>query len=172
MKCKQCSEFKDSQFFRKYPHRKGYYKICKRCERINNRYKYLVKKKHPSDSERKELDSIEELYDTLEKAGNQVPVRQQRQDMMREIDELKASVKPKAEKLQGTPAELQEWLEKDLSEFTPEYLQDELYYELQKKYRPQIGIDDDMNPKYDDTHKEMLDKIAERFDKYEDEYYG
>jgi len=47
-----------------------------------------------------------------------------------------------------------------------------VYEELQKKYRPILRIDEEtMLPVYDDTYRDVLQKILERFDKYEDEYY-
>ncbi len=35
---------------------------------------------------------------------------------------------------------------------------------------PVIGTNPDATPKYDETYKEIMDQILERFDEYEDNY--
>jgi hypothetical protein len=77
---------------------------------------------------------------------------------------------------QNIPDELTEWLNADTATWyaqgiSPEYLQETVYESLKAKYRPQIGVDKETYlPMYDDTFKDVLNKILRRFDDYEEEY--
>jgi hypothetical protein len=70
------------------------------------------------------------------------------------------------------PAELVEWLGKDLTGYDPEVLQDDTAEYLSKKYRPQTGLNGELKPVYDDTHRTALNAVLKRFDDYEDSYEG
>jgi len=77
-KCKQCGEVKQlsSDFFRPYygKNAKGFYKVCRTCESINNRYKYLTGKgEAATQADLEEIARIEELYDTLRELGLEPP---------------------------------------------------------------------------------------------------
>lgn len=184
-KCKQCGEVKQlsSKFFRPYygENAKGFYRVCKTCESINNRYKYLTGKGDaatPADLE--EIKCIEELYDTLRELGLEPPrygartsstvysvveellkrKRQQVVDRKEQLEEIGVEA--------DVPTELVEWLTRPLTE-KPEYYED-VYFKLREKYMPVIGTNPDAIPKYDETYKEILDQILERFDDYEDNY--
>ena len=55
----------------------------------------------------------------------------------------------------------------------PDYYLDEVYEQLRSKYRPVLRIDTaTMLPVYDETHAEVLERILERFNDYEDNYYN
>lgn len=184
-RCKQCGEVKQlsSKFFRPYygENAKGFYRVCKTCESINNRYKYLTGKGDaatPADLE--EIKCIEELYDTLRELGLEPPrygartsstvysvveellkrKRQQVVDRKEQLEEIGVEA--------DVPTELVEWLTRPLTE-KPEYYED-VYFKLREKYMPVIGTNPDAIPKYDETYKEILDQILERFDDYEDNY--
>lgn len=182
--CKQCGELKPIEQFRKYyGGRKGTYTICKTCEKINSRAKYLVAKGDAlSSTEEVELDKIHELWNAQrlaglqpprEGAGRKVPITESLDDM---IDKYKQQAEVVQEVVQavgtpGIPAELGKWLTEPLTE-EPEYYQDEVYEQLRAKYRPKTKIDPDtMLPMYDDTYLPVLEKILSRFDDYEDKYY-
>lgn len=182
--CKQCGEHKPIEQFRKYyGGRKGHYTICKTCEKINSRAKYLRRKGECMNwDEEAELAKIEQLYDAQRAAGLQppsdhmgrkVPLSESLDDMISKYQQQAAGVKQVVQAITVTniPADLGKWLTETLTE-EPEYYQEEVYEQLKAKYRPKIKIDPDtMLPVYDDTYKPVLDKILERFDAYEDEYY-
>jgi len=184
-KCKQCGEVKQlsSKFFRPYygENAKGFYRVCRTCESINNRYKYLTGKGDAAtQADLEEIARIEELYDTLRELGLEPPrygartsstvysvveellkrKRQQVVDRKEQLEEIGVEA--------DVPTELVEWLTRPLTE-KPEYYED-VYFKLREKYMPVIGTNPDATPKYDETYKEILDQILERFDDYEDNY--
>lgn len=181
-KCKQCGEVKQlsSDFFRPYygENAKGFYRVCKTCESINNRYKYLTGKGDAAtQADLEEIACIEELYDTLRELGLKPPRYGTRTSstVYSVVEELlKKKRQQAAEKKEqfgveaDVPAELLDWLTRPLTE-EPEYYE-EVYFKLREKYMPVIGTNPDATPKYDETYKEILDQILERFDEYEDNY--
>ena len=188
--CKQCGKLLPSTAFRKYyGGRKGNYKYCLTCERINNREKYLMKKDILSADETAELNNIHDLWQLQRMNGlqpphlnqNKVSVAESVDDLLsaydtKEFDALKAN-KTDARtdnttdvNISDIPVELQIWLTADLTK-TPEYYQDEVYEKLREKYRPVLEINQQtLMPVYDDTYKDVLNKILDRFDDYEDNY--
>lgn len=184
--CKQCGEIKPVAQFRNYYNgRKGTYKTCKMCEKINSREKYLRAKDAQSpdglsDKEQEELDKIHELYDAQRAAGLQPPcantgsnsLLSSLDSMIDKYKAMKSSAAPTGPSDVVAPAELQKWLTEELTE-APEYYQDEIYEQLKEKYRPVLRIDQrTMMPVYDTTYAAVLEQIAERFDDYEDNYYS
>ena len=181
-KCKQCGEVKQlsSEFFRKYygENAKGFYRICKTCERINNRYKYLTGKGDAAtQADLEEIARIEELYDTLRELGLEPPrygtgttstVYSVVEELLKRKQQQAADRKEQFGVEVDVPTELAEWLSKPLTE-EPEYYED-VYFKLREKYMPVVGTNPDATPKYDETYKEIMDQILERFDKYEDNY--
>lgn len=180
--CKQCGELKPIEQYRKYyGGRKGHYNTCKVCEKINARAKYLRNKGESMDyTEEAELQKIEKLYEVQRAAGLQPPSSGERSkplvdsldDMIAKYTDMNviASVDTGVEQ-KPAPADLQLWLKCDLHE-EPDYYLDEVYEELKAKYRPQLRIDTaTMQPIYDDTYKDTLDKILERFYEYEETYW-
>ena len=184
-RCKQCGEVKQlsSKFFRPYygKNASGFYRVCRTCERINNRYKYLIRKGDAAtEAELEEIARIEELYDTLRELGLEPPrygagvtstVHSLVEDLLQKKKNQIAERKEQLEEIGvevSVPTELAEWLTKPLTE-KPEYYED-VYFKLREKYMPVIGVNPDMSPKYDETYKEILDQILERFDEYEDNY--
>lgn len=175
-KCRQCGEIKQEAEFRQYygetrtGKERGRYRTCKACESINTRYKYLCKKQakgKASEQELQELDKIEQLYDLLRAKGLKPPATRERSTVLSRVDELleRHSVSVVAAQ------ELLDWLNADLSQYEPAYLQDTVADELIKRYRPQVGVDPNTyEPIYDDTHRDLLNKVLERFDEYEDNY--
>ena len=182
--CKQCGDLKPLDQYRKYyGGRKGHYTICKTCEKINSRAKYLTNKGDKcSETEVAELNKIHELWKVQRMAGLQPPRENTGRTVpiTESLDDMIGKYKQQAEVVQevvqavgdiGVPAELSRWLTETLTE-EPEYYQDEVYDNLKAKYRPKTKIDPDtMLPMYDDTYLPVLDKILERFNDYEDEYY-
>lgn len=178
--CKQCGELKPiEQFRRYYGGRKGTYTMCKQCERINSREKYLVgKADRRTEAEEQELAKIHELYILQSKLGLQPPIRSGRSTSL--VDDLDAAIETYAAMAEQaavgastTPApyELTKWLTEPLTE-EPDYYLDEVYEELTNTYRPCTGINRaTMMPEYDNTYKDVLDSILDRFNAYEDSYY-
>lgn len=184
--CKQCGEIKPLTQFRKYyGGRKGTYKMCKSCERINSREKYLrAKGESMSPYEEEELSMIHELYEYQRRMGLQPPTKQERRASV--IDELdcmlgkyhdmaaqtvKFTKQETLDVMAGAPHELVKWLTEPLTQ-EPDYYMDEVYDKLVDTYRPCINIDKaSMMPVYDNKYKAILDKILERFTDYEDTYY-
>ena len=182
--CKQCGELKPITQFRNYYNgRKGTYKTCKTCEKINSREKYLRTKDAQSrdglsEAEEQELSKIHELYKAQRAAGFQPPRTNsgRTSPLTESLDDMINKYKAKAPTTsvddEYAPAELQKWLTQELTE-EPEYYQETIYEELKDKYRPVLRIDQDtMLPVYDDTYVATLEKIADRFDAYEDSYYN
>lgn len=182
--CKQCGELKPiSQFRQYYGGRRGTYKMCKACERINSREKYLSSKEFRSTEEEAELAKIHALYDCQVKVGLQPPVKQGRRkpltedlnDMIQKYAAMSVTVvndTPNADTVvDATPYELTRWLTEALDK-EPDYYLDEVYEDLKAKYRPCTGINKaTMMPEYDNKYKDVLDRILERFNDYEDSYY-
>ncbi len=180
--CKQCGELKPiTQFRRYYGGRRGTYTMCKACERINSREKYLQSKRpNLTEMETMELAKIHYLWDEQIKLGLQPPSREGRRTSLNsELDDMLAKYSGMAKEVaQSTPAtatqapyELTRWLTEKL-EKEPDYYLDEVYENLLATFRPCIGINKStMMPEYDNTHKEILDRILERFNDYEDSYY-
>lgn len=160
--CRQCGEIKPiAQYRPYYGGRKGTYTTCKLCEKINSREKYLRSKVELTSDESDELDKIHLLWDAQTKAGLRPP---------RSNRSRPASLDAMIEKYQSA-AGPQKWLTEPLTR-EPEYYQEEVYFALREKYRPILYVDKStMLPVYDDTHLELLNKIADRFDEYEDTYY-
>lgn len=181
--CKQCGELKPiSQFRKYYGGRKGTYKMCTACERINSREKYLnAKGERMNHEEEAELDKIHKLWEYQRSLGLQPPTRQARKaklddDLDGMLDKYKAMSEQvisttDALSVQNVPSELLSWLVAPLTLEPDEYI-DEVYERLVETYRPCIGIDRaTMMPVYDNKYKAVLDKILERFTDYEDSYY-
>lgn len=180
--CKQCGELKPIEQFRKYyGGRKGTYKTCKLCERINARAKYLRAKGDMgrTQDENAELLKIYQLYEAQRAAGLQPPREGQgrKTPLVDSIDDMinKYSAQAAAAPTDITidvPAEIKQWLSAELIE-EPDYYLDEVYEELKSKFRPQLRIDTaTMQPVYDDTYKSALDAVLERFYKYEETYWN
>lgn len=183
--CKQCGQIKDLTEFRPYyGGRKGHYTLCKGCERINNREKYLSRKAVLTENEAEEFDKIHLLWEHQMSLGLRPPVTNGRKsslgneldDMLNKYSTMRDKVNYKANQLYDeshadAPAELKNWLTEELDK-APEYYLDEVYEHLVDTYRPMTGIDPEtMLPTHDDTHKVLLDRILERFTAYEDNYY-
>ena len=183
--CKQCGELKPQIQFRKYyGGRKGTYNTCKLCEKINSREKYLTSKEAAcsmSAVEQDELAKIYKLWKYQVELGLRPPRTTQGKStpLAESLDEIVDRYAARARATQcvlGTasdaPAELIKWITEPLTE-DPEYYQEDVYEELQAKYRPQVKIDQTtMLPVYDDTYRAVLQEILGRFDAYEDEYYN
>lgn len=180
--CRQCGELKPvngDNFRPYYGNRKGFYRTCLTCEKINNRHKYLSRKKELTSQEEQDLDKIEALYDILRQRGLKPPASRNTDavvmgavdDLLSKhtgiIEEIKAS---NPELPTDTPVELLEWLEKDLTGMDPEVLQEDIIDRLYSKYRPQTGVDSEYKPVYDDTYRDVLLKIQKKFDEYEDSF--
>lgn len=180
--CKQCGIIKPLEQFRNYyGGRKGTYTICKTCEKINSRVKYLEGKSELNDKEKAELQSIYLLWETQRTLGYQPPrttVKGQKpvvdtvlemMDTYKERSQLLGSV---AEEALTAPPELLRWLTEELTE-DPDYYLNDVYDSLKETYKPVLRIDEKaMMPVYDETYSGILDKILERFYKYEDDYYA
>ena len=183
--CKQCGEIKPITQFRKYyGGRKGTYTMCKDCERVNSREKYLSAKGDKRDNDEDiELSKIHRLYEYQRSVGLQPPTKQERRTALNaDLDSMLDKYRQMSEAVQnnpvavtldltGVPSELAQWLTKELVLEPDEYI-DDVYERLVEKYRPCTGIDrETMMPIYDNTYKAVLDKILERFTQYEDSYY-
>lgn len=181
--CKQCGDTKPIDHFRPYyAGRKGRYTTCRSCERINTREKYLSTKqslKELSDKETAELEKIHLMWEYQRKLGLQPPKTntQQRPPVEESLDDMVDRFKRQTQSIAiqdnaVPPFELQQWLVEPLTK-EPEHYQEEVYYSLRKKFLPVVGINvDNSAPIYDTTFLEILQRIAARFDEYEDKYYG
>ena len=165
--CRQCGTIKPIEQFRQYyGGRQGTYTICRSCEAINSRAKYLRRKgEKQSEADKAELAKIEELYYLQRACGLKPPASRVIASRADELDVLISKYES------TTPAELAMWLTKELTEAPDVY--DAIYDELLKRYRPVLYVDQaTFKPVYDERHKVTLDKILERFTEYEDNYYN
>ncbi len=170
--CKQCGEIKPIEQFRNYyGGRQGTYTMCKACERINSRAKYLERKGDKmNDVEREELDKIYKLYE-VQRACGLNPPKSVMGKQVALVDTLDSLIDQYANR-RPEESELEQWLTKPLTE-DPDYYLDMVYEELKGRYRPVLRVDPEtLVPIYDETHKDVLDKILERFNNYEDKYYS
>ena len=170
IKCKQCGEVLPISSYRQYYHGDGHYKVCRNCEKVNSRAKYLKRKgDKATPAEKNELAKIEQLYEYQRLAGLQPP--RHRGELQSAMDELDSLIKKYKQTATDIPEELQAWLNTVLYE-EPEYYTDKVYEQLVKKYRPVLGVDPKtLMPIYDDRYADTLSKILERFNDYEDKYY-
>lgn len=183
--CKQCGELKPiTQYRRYYGGRKGTYTMCKQCERINSREKYLSAKGWLSDAEKAELNKIHRLYEYQRSLGLQPPNKQvRRASVADELDDMLGKYRDMSQQVSAAappfmsentieaPWDLMKWLTEPLDQ-EPDYYLDEVYEKLRDTYRPCTGIDKaSMMPTYDEKYKAILDRILDRFNDYEDSYY-
>lgn len=171
-RCKQCGDIKPIEQFRKYyGGRQGTYTMCKACESINSRAKYLERKGDAlNDVEREELDKIYTLYEA-QRACGLTPPKSVMGKQVALVDTLDSLIS-KYRAIESVPSELDNWLHCALTE-DPDYYLDEVYEDLRKRYRPVLRVDSEtLVPIYDESNKATLDRILERFNKYEDEYYS
>lgn len=175
--CRQCGELKPMNQFRQYyGGRTGHYTTCKQCEKINSRLKYIESKEVMTELERIERDKIYKLYEVQQAAGLRPPRRGggRSTELVTDLDEMIGKYKPVAPPQTDwpiVPSELQKWLMCELTE-EPEVYLDQVYESLCEIYRPVKSIDrETMMPIRDDTYKDILDKILQRFCDYEDSYY-
>lgn len=178
--CKQCGELKPLELFRKYyGGRRGTYKVCLACEKINTREKYLARKADQmSEDEQVELTKIHALYDAQRAAGLQPPRTKLSASRVDNLDEMIKAYKSKAvlesvdagADIPPVPSEIQKWLSAELTE-EPDYYLDEVFEELTERYRPVLRIDQvTLQPIKDDTYKIALDALWDKFREYEDNY--
>lgn len=171
-RCKQCGEVKPIEQYRKYYGKStGTYSVCRSCETINSRVKYLRRKgTKATEADKAELAKAEQLYEMQRACGLKPPRRRNasKASLDNLIDVFSEHTKNKA----VVPGELSSWLTADLTD-TPEYYMDIVYEQLIEAYRPVLKIDQStLNPVYDDTYRDILDKILSRFCAYEDTYYN
>lgn len=170
-KCKQCGEVLPDNMFRKNYYNCKPSRTCLKCEKINSRAKYLIRKgDKATPAEKSELAKIEQLYEYQRLAGLKPPRR--RAELQRNIEAFDKLLSKYKEAASVDTDELNKWLTEELTD-TPEYYMDTVYEQLLSKYRPVLHIDQGtMMPVYDETHTEVLNKILERFTDYEDNYYN
>ncbi len=167
-KCRQCGEIKPSKDFRPYYGGKsGSYSICRTCEKINSRAKYLNKKGDKrTEADETELAKINQLYELQRACGLKPPKRSSA--LKQRIDKLDTMLKQYS--VDEVPEELQKWLTADLTEAPEVY--DEVYDGLKARFMPLVRVDTrTLEREYDTTHAKTLNRILERFTEYEDNYY-
>ena len=84
--CTSCGVDKPITDFRKYyAGRKGHYRYCKACERIETRRKYLVGKDELQPAEQQELADINKLYEMHIAKGLRPPVGTPKSDTTHDL---------------------------------------------------------------------------------------
>lgn len=165
--CRQCGEVKQDNMYRQYYNGSESRNLtCMQCEKINSRRKYLERKEALHKREANELQLIYQLYEQQRANGLRPPKK-----TIKEVG-LVDAIQGLLNKQAAANEELQGWLDKPLTEYTPDQL-DDIYDNLKEKYRAMRGLDPaTLLPIYDETYKIMLDKVLVRFDDYEEEYYN
>lgn len=175
-KCKQCGNVKSLSQYRKYINSESRYRYCLECEKINTRRKYLTKKPNITEAEQEELQQIEALYEAQRSVGLEPPRpnggKGSIKDLIsQQLADANAKKQHDIDISEETPSELLRWLHEELTAYSPEELESTMF-KLSDKYRPQIRIDEDSRPIFDERFKDILNKIQDRFDNYEEEYYS
>ncbi len=182
--CRQCGRLKDVSDFRLYYNRDGSrYTYCRECEAVNSREKYLRNKKNKSTEEVEELEQIHNLYRTQLDRGLNPPrikgvlegrhkpaktIISELMDMYGAVPEDRPQ-QPVVER--QIPAELLAWMELQELKEKPEYYINEVYEKLLAKYKPVLYVDNNTSlPVHDETYKDILEDILNRFYEYEDNY--
>lgn len=175
-RCKQCGEHKNmTTEYREYYNRKGgRYRTCKSCERINNRYKYLLNKEARTEHEDTEMEKIEKLYELLRQRGLRPPEVGSKNAVLDDVEALLEKQEREIEEVVNldapadTPNELQMWLRADLQTYDEDQIE-EIEEQLIQKFRPQVGVDpESYAPIFDETHRVALNKVLKRLDEYVD----
>ena len=198
-KCKQCGKWKAQDDFRVYSNRDSYHTKCKKCESLNASRIRLEKKVQSGTATAKDqetLSNIYKLYEVQRGLGLKPPAVTSNAPLSVVVESALAEYSSYSDKAlqtgsaaaptttaapneQATPtddSELQEWLTKDLSNIDlaadEDYL-DNIMDKLDKKYRPIVGRDEfTLKPIYDETYRDLLNEISERFDKYTEEFWN
>lgn len=171
------------EMFRNYYKRDGSgeqsdstYKTCMSCEKINARFRYLQNKgtsgKSLTVGETDDLRKIQTLYELLHKKGLSTPLFKSQSftiDLDAEITKHHADLVRLAGQgvKEQVPLELQEWLLKDLEDYDEDALES-IGDELIAKYRPVLRLDENYNPVYNETYRDVLNQILKRFDDHID----
>lgn len=167
-KCRQCGDVKPIELFRPSYNGNGTYTICRSCEQLNSRAKYLMRKgAKATEDDKLELASIMQLYELQRACGLRPPRTRRDEGRKKELEEAMEKYKTMAAK---GPKELQHWLTVELTD-VPEYYLDTVYEQLKAKYMPKVGMTAELLPVYDTRYADILDKILDRFNAYEDTYY-
>ena len=182
-KCTQCGEIRGIEMFRHYyGNRSGTYRYCKICERINNREQYLQDKATRevlNDEELNTLNMIHELWSRqrvrglipphTERITSQVSTDLEIKQQLIATAALASSIEIPEVPNVIVVQDLLKWLTCPLTK-SPDYYNEVYDEDLRKRFRPMIKLGEDSLPVYDDTYKDILDKILVRFADYEDNY--
>ena len=167
-KCRQCGDVKPIELFRPSYSGSGTYTICRSCERLNSRAKYLKSKgSRATEEDKAELSRIMQLYELQRICGLKPPKMRSTEERKKLFMETFEKYKALAE---AGPEELQYWLSAELTD-VPEYYLDTIYEQLKAKYMPKVGVTAELLPVYDTKYADLLNKILDRFNAYEDTYY-
>lgn len=196
-KCKQCGKWKAQDDFRVYSNRDSYHTKCKKCESLNASRIRLEKKVQSgaaTTEDQETLSNIYKLYELQRGLGLKPPAVTSNAPLSVVVESALAEYSSYSDKALQTgsaaaptttpneqatstdDSELQEWLTKDLSNIDlaadEDYL-DNIMDKLDKKYRPIVGRDEfTLKPIYDETYRDLLNEISERFDKYTEEFWN
>lgn len=187
--CRQCGELKSiNEFRRYYTGRKGTYKMCKACERINYRVKYLTGLSNMPPALEEELEKIYKLWDMQRAMGLEPPDwnlsnKETSTDPLTQLElmtnkvasiplQVVEAISITSPYVTAPRARLYHWLTCKLDENTsPEYYLEDIYNTLKDQFRPKIGIDTATHlPVYDETYMPALTYILDRFYRFEDTY--
>lgn len=182
--CKQCGRMLEMDNFRKYVPRGtgkytttvGRHTICMECERFNQTINNTYKRDTRSPEQEQLLEQAKALYKTLADRGLE-PKGRYAADVLgisqtKVVDTTASYINMLMQEpvVAAAPSDLDQWLTCDLTE-EPDYYE-QVLNDLMGKYRPCKGVDASGQLVYDDTHKETLNEIIDRFSAYEDEYWA
>ena len=160
MKCVQCGNERNS--FRDKSRK------CKDCEAIYKRLVYLLRKETRTTKEEDTICDIHRLYEKQTALGLKPP-------KWPAFADRRSSTNAVSKALEQVDllisAELNKWITKDLTGMDPAAL-DVVWDELCTRYKRVVGYDENHLPVYSTEYAGQLNKISERFDKYEEEFYG
>lgn len=194
-KCKQCGKWKSQEDFRTYSNRKSTHTKCKKCEALNASRLRLEKKVESGTATQQDNDtltSIYKLYEVQRNLGLKPPATRKDVPLSAMVESALAEYSSYSDKaLQSHSAaepvgdssatvtddsELQMWLTKDLSSIdlaANESFLDDIMDGLDSKYRPVVGRDEfTLKPIYDETYRDILNEISERFEEYTEEFWN
>lgn len=164
--------------------------MCKGCERINGRVKYLASLQTLPLVLSEELERIYSLWDLQRQMGLEPPnwnlqSKADNEDLGTQISRMQNKLElipPAIVEVLGlsspfvtvSRARLYYWATCELDKNTsPDYYLEDVYDALKTQFRPVIGINTSTHlPLYDDTYMPVLNYILDRFYKFESEYEG
>jgi hypothetical protein len=170
-KCKQCTELKPINQFRRYcqttltgDRSESRYRYCLNCERVNNGYKHAKRTNNLQS-----MVEFEACYKLLIAKGGIIPGMSQKVSAYDALHEtIKLAQAPKVSTDDITSWTIDEWLTKDLTQFSFDFINDYVSGPLRDKLKPILRFDQETGQEIrDTTNQDTFNQILYRMDDLE-----